>query len=65
MAKKWADFPYADKAYEYTAADIKKSWDHSKAWVEGADVETQTQKSAIEESDGRRRDTTDLVKCTA
>ena len=27
MAKKWADFPYADKAYEYTAADIKKSWD--------------------------------------
>lgn len=27
MAKKWADFPYADKAYEYTAASIKKSWD--------------------------------------
>ena len=27
MAKKWADFPYADKAYEYSAASIKKSWD--------------------------------------
>ena len=27
MAKKWADFPYADKAYEYTAASIKKSWE--------------------------------------
>lgn len=27
MAKKWAAFPYADKAYEYTAASIKKSWD--------------------------------------
>ena len=27
MAKKWADFPYADKAYEHTAASIKKAWD--------------------------------------
>ena len=27
MAKKWAAFPYADKAYEYTAASIKKSWE--------------------------------------
>jgi len=29
MAKKssWAAFPYADKAYEYTAASLKKSWD--------------------------------------
>ena len=27
MAKKWADFPYADKAYEHTAASIKKVWD--------------------------------------
>lgn len=27
MAKKWADFPYADKAYEYSAASLKKSWD--------------------------------------
>lgn len=27
MAKKWAAFPHADKAYEYTAASIKKSWE--------------------------------------
>jgi hypothetical protein len=27
MAKKWAAFPYADKAYDYTAASIKKSWE--------------------------------------
>ena len=27
MAKKWAVFPYADKAYEYSAASLKKSWD--------------------------------------
>ena len=29
MAKKssWAAFPYSDKAYEYTAASLKKSWD--------------------------------------
>ena len=29
MAKKsdWAAFPYADRAYEYSAASIKKSWD--------------------------------------
>ena len=27
MASKWAAFPYADKAYEHTAASIKKSWD--------------------------------------
>ena len=27
MASKWAAFPYADKAYDYTAASIKKSWD--------------------------------------
>ena len=29
MAKKsgWAAFPYADKAYEYTTASIRKSWD--------------------------------------
>ena len=27
MAKKWANFPYADKAYEYSAASIKKSWE--------------------------------------
>jgi tetratricopeptide (TPR) repeat protein len=29
MAKKnaWAAFPYPDKAYEYTAASVKKSWD--------------------------------------
>ena len=27
MAKKWADFPYADKAYEYSTASLKKSWD--------------------------------------
>ena len=27
MAKKWIDFPYADKAYEHSAASIKKSWE--------------------------------------
>ena len=27
MASKWAAFPYTDKAYEYTVASIKKSWD--------------------------------------
>ena len=27
MAKKWTAFPYPDKAYDYTAASIKKSWD--------------------------------------
>jgi tetratricopeptide (TPR) repeat protein len=27
MAKKWAAFPYPEKAYEYSAASIKKSWD--------------------------------------
>lgn len=27
MAKKWINFPYADKAYDYSAASIKKSWE--------------------------------------
>ena len=27
MAKKWIDFPYADKAYDYSAASLKKSWE--------------------------------------
>ena len=26
MAKKWAKFPYADKAYAYDAATLKKHW---------------------------------------
>lgn len=26
MAKAWAKFPYPDKAYQYTAASLKKSW---------------------------------------
>lgn len=27
MGKAWSKFPYADKAYVYTAASLKKSWD--------------------------------------
>ena len=27
MAKAWAKFPYPDKAFQYTAATLKKSWD--------------------------------------
>ena len=26
MAKKWAKFPHADKAYAYDAAGLKKHW---------------------------------------
>ena len=26
MAKKWAKFPHADKAYAYDAAALKKNW---------------------------------------
>ena len=26
MAKKWAKFPHADKAYAYDAASLKKNW---------------------------------------
>ncbi len=26
MAKKWAKFPHADKAYAYDAASLKKQW---------------------------------------
>ena len=28
MAKAWTKFPYADKKFTYTAATLKKAWDH-------------------------------------
>lgn len=43
MAKGWAKFPYPDKAYTYTAATLKKSWDR----LHKGDVEPFPKEAAV------------------